>query len=338
MGEVFADPSNPQGSDPLWESDFCPYKPQCDVLVVNAATRPPMSEWQRVVTRHQTPDLVPSAKRWSCGLGLRWKSQESDHKATEHQWSKQISVTGERKFGLLGIGEPQECAQVRIGWAKAYGGPKDDRNPLGTGRSQGGQDRVVQQEVPGKPFRGGITQLNYPPVSLGAVGKAWFPRRKLAGTYDNAWLKDQWPLPPKDFDYGYWNCAPTDQQVPYLPPGTEIMLANLYAPVPDGEPIPPGNLQTETWRGTLPMHQLFIRLVGVWRTPKGKAAMVKRDHDMDLDTLIVDMQRQRIVAVYRQCVGQFDLSDVDLKMIETCMNPVGKPDEAVPPKEFGPLG
>ncbi len=32
---------------------------------------------------------------------------------------------------------------------------------------------------------------------------------------------------PKDFDFGYWNCAPEDQQIPYPKGGEEILLAGL---------------------------------------------------------------------------------------------------------------
>lgn len=157
----------------------------------------------------------------------------------------------------------------------------------------------------GKAYRGGILQGSYPPVGLGPVGKAWLPRRTKAGTYDDAWLKNQWPLPPQDFDYGYWNCAPEDQQVAYLPPGVEISLVNLWPPLEDGENAPTGNAKTEIWRGKLPEHQLFV----LWRLHSG--AMVNKD--ALLDTLIVDLENQCIDAVYR-CVMS---AKADVRVAET---------------------
>jgi hypothetical protein len=58
---------------------------------------------------------------------------------------------------------------------------------------------------------------SYPhaPVGFGVVGRAWAPRLIRAGTYDQAWLDQRWPNLPKDFDFGYWNEAPEDQQIPY---------------------------------------------------------------------------------------------------------------------------
>ena len=335
MGDVFADPDQPQQSELLWESDFCAYKPKCDVFVINAASRPSLSEWQRSISIHRNPDLVPRAKRWGCAVMLDWKDEEGQ----KQHWHKRLDVTGPRQVGVLGgTSEPKEASEVVLGWHKAFGGPGDERNPLGVGHASSKSDRAPQQEEGGKAYRGGILQGGYPPAGLGPVGKAWLPRRTKAGTYDNAWLKDQWPLPPHDFDYAYWNCAPEDQQIDYPTPGAEISLVNLWPPLQEGQKPPPGNAKTEIWRGRLPMHQLFVRLLGVWRNPKGKHQLVKRDHDMNLDTLIVNMRAQRVDACYRLCVAHSELSEMDFKMIETCMNPVGQPDKPVPNREFGPLG
>jgi hypothetical protein len=137
------------------------------------------------------------------------------------------------------------------------------------------------------------------------VGKAWLPRRSKAGTYDNAWLKDQWPLPPMDFDYGYWNCAPEDQQIDYPTPGAEISLVNLWPPLAEGQKPPAGHAKTEIWRGRLPMHQLFL----LWRLHSGP--MLTKD--AMLDTLVVDLQAQRIDAVYRSVMS----AKADVRAVET---------------------
>jgi len=71
---------------------------------------------------------------------------------------------------------------------------------------------------------------DYQPAGFGVVGRAWSPRLKLAGTYDNNWLDTRWPGLPTDFDFGYWNSAPTDQQTAFLQPNLRIELFNLTAP------------------------------------------------------------------------------------------------------------
>ncbi|WMD22110.1 DUF2169 domain-containing protein [Achromobacter seleniivolatilans] len=68
------------------------------------------------------------------------------------------------------------------------------------------------------------------PAGFGVVGRAWAPRLALAGTYDDAWLADNWPNPPQDIDFGYWNGAPADQQIPYPSPDAQIQLLNLVEP------------------------------------------------------------------------------------------------------------
>jgi uncharacterized protein YjbI with pentapeptide repeats len=46
-----------------------------------------------------------------------------------------------------------------------------------------------------------------------AIDRRDAARARLAGTYDDAWLKQRWPALPADFDWGYFNAAPRDQQV-----------------------------------------------------------------------------------------------------------------------------
>ena len=314
---------------PHWESDFAPYKPKCDVLVAHAVTRP----------------TGGAARRWSCGIALEWQNEEGQ----SQQWHKQLVVTGPRQFGLLSLGEPQPASEVAIDWRHAYGGqdkrPADDeknadgsirkaagadhwsvdeRNPVGAGLDKRSGQPGPQLEVSGSnPYTDGIGQASYPPVSLNPLGRAWLPRRTLAGTYDNAWLKDQWPLPPMDFDYGYWNCAPEDQQTEYLPPGTRIHLIQLHAAHSE-----PG--QPESWSGRLPLHQLFVH--AYYRGVPGRGP----DIDMDLDTLVVDLQAQQVYATYRLVLPAVGPNGA--LVLEARMNPVGQPDESVPASELGPLG
>ncbi|CAN7245181.1 DUF2169 family type VI secretion system accessory protein [Acidovorax sp. LjRoot117] len=331
MGDVFADPAHPHGSDLLWESDFCAYKPRCDVLVINAATRPPMgplSQWQRAMNGGNLQQ-TPAAARWSCGVGLGYQ----DDSGQRHQWQKTLVVTGPRGTTLMGaVGQPQEVHEVRLSWLHAFGGPDDERNPLGVGHTSSSDSRQPQQELQGTPYRGG----NYPPVHLGPVGKAWLPRRALAGTYDEAWLKHQWPLPPGDLDDGFWNCAPVDQQIRHPEPGAQIALINLWPPTPENElpaPPPPGH---EVWRARLPLHQLFVQ--PIYRA--AHIGIVTKDPILPckLDTLRLDLQAQRVEAVYRARVPQSAFGHHTLVRMETRMSPVGLPLESVPLEQMGPLG
>jgi len=70
-------------------------------------------------------------------------------------------------------------------------------------------------------------QYGVTPAGFGVVGRAWAPRLALAGTYYDEWLQHRHPGLPKDMDFGYWNGAPADQQIGYLPPAFRFEAWNL---------------------------------------------------------------------------------------------------------------
>ena len=54
---------------------------------------------------------------------------------------------------------------------------------------------------------------DYAPVAFGPLGRGWPLRARFGGTYDDKWLKDDFPFLPKDFDERYYQAAPEDQQI-----------------------------------------------------------------------------------------------------------------------------
>ena len=118
-------------------------------------------------------------------------------------------------------------------------------------------------------------------VGLGAVGRWWQPRLALAGTYDDSWKQTRWPGLPEDFDFGYWNCAPEDQQIDYPGGGERVVLAGLH---PNGE---------VRFRLPRPDLKLLLHLdVGV---PLFKPLVT--------DTLIFDFQAYELGVVQRAVVA-----------------------------------
>jgi hypothetical protein len=356
-------------SSPLYESDYAPYKPKCDILVVNAVSRPPMSDWHQAVTRNLDPDSRPKAKRWPCGLSVQWQSNTGKTQT----WEKLISVCGPRSFGLLGLSEPQAVSQVAIDWTLAYGGqikqPEQDQlnsdgslktaagakqwdtlqaNPVGCGFNRSHGKPAPQIEMPSRllqanpnyqarpSYKDGIQHSSYPSVGLSATAKSWLPRRSHAGTYDDAWQQSQWPLPPLDHDYAFWNCAPLDQQIEHPHSHIEISTARLYG----AQQAWPQSSEQERWVGRLPLHQKFVGMASAAKNPQNAQSIdiLWREENMDLDTLIIDLKAQQVYAIHRFVFKKSEINGMRLLRLETRMNPLDKPTESIPSNELFPIG
>ncbi|WP_118184455.1 DUF2169 family type VI secretion system accessory protein [Paraburkholderia phosphatilytica] len=120
------------------------------------------------------------------------------------------------------------------------------------------------------------------PVGLGVVGRAWAPRLMAAGTYDEAWRADRWPHLPLDFDFGYWNGAPADQQIAWPDNGISFELANLAAPA---------HTCVGFLRARLPEHRALVAL----RFESGAIAPVP----MRADTVFIDAEEMLVLVTWR---------------------------------------
>ena len=75
-----------------------------------------------------------------------------------------------------------------------------------------------------------IKKYDVKAVGFGFTGRSWSPRISYSGTYDQKWIDEQHPYPPKDMDYSYWNAAPEDQQIDFFYPKSKLELWNLTHP------------------------------------------------------------------------------------------------------------
>ena len=209
----------PGFSAPVYEIDFAPCKPACDVLLVGHARAPAGTQ----VTRLRA--------------GLRVGPME-----------KVFDVIGDRVWqaGLTGIAAsaPQHFTKMPVSYDRAFGGAdrhsEDESehdaympNPVGRGWHKHLKNAWVDgtplpniEEV-GKPV--GSPSDKCRPMALSPLGRGWPQRARYAGTYDQQWLDDVFPFLPKDFDECYYQAAPEDQQVP-LPKGSmEVVLSGFTA-------------------------------------------------------------------------------------------------------------
>jgi hypothetical protein len=207
----------PGFSAPKYESDFAPTKPRCDVLLNGSAYAPA----GRPVTR--------------VDVGLR-----------VGEVAKSFKVIGNRnwiKWWFLTIpGAPAPFTVMPISYDNAFGGadlthpnPKRHRTFLKNHVGKGFHHNLTKKAVDGKTLPNteelhrSVTnpRQDYQPMAFGPVGRAWQPRPKFAGTYDQKWLDNVFPFLPSDFDEHYYQSAPKDQQIDYLRGGEEVVLVNL---------------------------------------------------------------------------------------------------------------
>lgn len=217
MADTFT--GEPGHSAPIFEADFAPRKPSCDVLLAGSA-------W--------APGGRPAAR---VTVGIRIG-----------RWKKVFAVVGNRQWttGLSGAGlgstSPAPFAQMPISYDVAFGGtdtfhkdPAKHRafmaNPVG----RGWHYHVDGKYVEGTPLPNteeldrpvDTPNASYEPMAFGPVGRGWSPRLPLAGTYDLNWIDNVFPFLPPDFREEYHQAAPVDQQIPFPVVPQDVTLLNL---------------------------------------------------------------------------------------------------------------
>ena len=213
MADTFT--GDPGLSAPIYEADFSPIKPRCDVLLVGSG---------------HAPNGQPVTK---LPVGLKVGSM-----------IKTFNVVGEREWETSALnarpGRPRPFLQMPITYDRAYGGQDNFHvdpsqhsafmhNPIGRGYRR----HLIEME--GKPVPNTeetenpviSPKGNYRPMSFGVIGRNWLPRYPFAGTYDQNWIDNIFPFLPADFDNQYFQAAPLDQQLPYLIGGEDVALGNL---------------------------------------------------------------------------------------------------------------
>lgn len=233
VSDVFE--GEPGLSAPHFESDLVPFKARCDVIV-KASAHLPWAKGAPATARH-------------VDVGLRVDNAQG-HALID----KSIRVFGKRVWHKRGplwsLSTPEPFASMPLSYSLALGGmhdhsaigsdnPQDfDAHPMNlVGRGyasakfskavQGAPAHQIEAWVQGKLKSIGDPHVQELPAALGPVARNWQPRLAFAGTYDDAWRDEVFPLLPDDFDERFYQCAPLDQQMPYPQGGEQIRLLNL---------------------------------------------------------------------------------------------------------------
>jgi hypothetical protein len=211
---------------------------------------------------------------------------------------KEIRVIGDRKWerGILGFiaTDPVPFVTMPLVYERAFGGSDHShpnlkhqgselRNLVGIGFHKNADGGTIEGkplpnlEHPRHPM---LTWSDVPPpVGFGIVGRNWQPRLKHAGTYDERWMQERLPFLPEDFDVQHFLAAPSDQQVPFFQGGETVRCLNM---------TPEGKFE-------FGVPQFHVPIVFRFRDRDLPAAP-------NLDTLIVEPDQRRILALWRTSV------------------------------------
>jgi hypothetical protein len=259
----------PGFSATLYESDYAPHKPRCDVLLNGSAYAPKGKAVERVTVSLKVGNL-----------------------------SKSFDVVGkrvwQRSLGAVIDTPPEPFTVMPISYDNAFGGidqSHEDKRRHGAFRPNhagvGFHVNTAKEAIEGKPLpnteeHGKPVRRydgNYRPMAFGPVGRAWRPRASYAGTYDDKWLANVFPFLPADFDERYYQSAPEDQQTDYLH-GEEVELVNL---TPDGHRR---------------FHLPKLRVPVEFSRAKGGPETV----NAALDTLILEPDKKRLMLCWRASI------------------------------------
>ncbi|MDC9593898.1 DUF2169 family type VI secretion system accessory protein [Xenorhabdus sp. IM139775] len=298
-------------SQVLQESDLAPFKPRCDVIVNGTAYAPdgrPCTEFpvRLQVQSKQGQTLldktltITGEREFIRDAGGHWQLTDPKPFATlpldyRYAFGGECKIQADDKAGAQ-LKEsdrltPEQRQQHPDGEKDPVAHATCETNPLGMGfvtpwyanakqLTRYPAPRITRPDAPftAQHFSAQLAGTLSPdtpacqPQGMGLVGRAWLPRRQLAGTYDADWLAHRHPYLPKDFDFGYWNGAPVDQQIDWPETNIAITLSGL---------TPDGDLHV-----TLPGHRPFILL----RMQNGILLPVP----MRMDTLIIDSEARTL--------------------------------------------
>jgi hypothetical protein len=239
-------------------SDRAPYKPRADVVLVGHAYAPKREPARSIMTRLVVGEIDKAIEVW-CDRGVRTRAGQL--------------LEGQRQTKML------------LTWERAAGGPETS-NPVGM-RFDAPPDHYGMVAIPNLQPPGvhlGKPGDTFVPIGYGPIAPHWPGRtlklyRHAARFAASGW--EEQPI-PENFDYGYFNVAPPDQQVAELRPNERIVLENLH-----------------------PQHErLVTSLPGIRpRAVADRATGEREEVALAADTLWIDTDRGIFTLVWRGRIG-----------------------------------
>ncbi len=199
---------------------------------------------------------------------------------------------------------PAPFTTMKLDWTHTYGGAEVPDNPLGIGLAPlpGTDSRVFPVPNILNPKLG--REALRIPAGYGPVDQTWPARAKLAGTYGDAWLKQDFPGFARNIDWHFFNAAQPDQWMPARLAGTETYAFKHLHPT---QPLLKGRLpglapRVFLVRKNLPdsFEEVALSLTTAWFFPHrervvlvwhGSAALAEEDAS-DIARIVLGADRQ----------------------------------------------
>jgi hypothetical protein len=178
-----------------------------------------------------------------------------------------------RSLGFWKMSAPDAFDRIPLIYERAFGGvdssenAREPRNPVGTGFAAAGRAEQLEGlalpnlEDPQELIRKWGSRPK--PACFGFVAPHWSPRSHYAGTYDEPWKRERFPLLPGDFDERFFSSASHDLvSRPHLRGGEEVRILGASKDGPLVFSLPKWRLTVTTrLRGKRSQHVPFLETV-----------------------------------------------------------------------------
>jgi hypothetical protein len=205
----------------------------------------------------------------------------------DNRMVKHMRVFGDRywDYGVAGwrLTDPKPFATMPVIYDRAYGG-MDEAGSEPRNRAGKGYTSKLSTSFAGTPAPN-VEQIDAlirspkdrpKPAGLGIISRDWQQRSRFAGTYDERWLEDRFPLLPDDFDMRFNQSAPEEQWIRSVKGGEWVRVVGLTADGGLGFRLPHGNVN-------LGLHYRKKSVEG----------------PMQLDSILVDCELRRVELTWR---------------------------------------
>ncbi len=279
LGDLYVD--NDTEKSCIHESDFALYKPRADLTL--------------------SGKCYPSDNQNIQGCRVTFQVAEC---------KKNLYVFGDRKWirnstGSLIISKPQSFNEMSIIYENSFGGSNFKNNLHGKGNApiigENGQEFWPLPNIEDPNHLITLPDDRPDPAGFSPIGRMWPLRAKnRVGTYDEKWLKERWPYFPMDFDWGFFNCAPSDMQMNRFLTGDEsLYFENLHPEIQHYHSQLPG-----------------IRARCFINKQIEEEETRFQEIELHLDTLWVDMDEEKVHLVWR---GLTEVETEEMEELKHCL-------------------